>query len=410
MLKTFKDIFHILEAVSAEIFFGFPSKKIKIIGVTGTDGKTTTTHAIYHFLKTSGKKVSMISSIYADIGGKTADTGFHTTTPRPWKIRHFLKQAIDAGSEYFILETTSHAIAQNRIWGIPFEVAVLTNITREHTLEHGSFDEYVAVKTSLLLQANHAIVNANADIFSQVEKILRKKGKSFVTFSLNKRDVSFSWNDNYKTKITEAFNRENLLGAIACCKTLGLSDEEIYNSLPGFKLPQGRLDIVYDNEFMVIVDFAHTPNAIEQVLKAVKKDLLKKSGRIIHVFGAASERDDSKRPLMGEASGEYADLVILTEEDYRRENIEHIWSQIAEGLMKKGFEKVSPDHIQNENDKVFTTVKDRGEAINLGISLAKKEDIVISTGKSHEKSLNRDGVEKPWDEYEAIKSALESKN
>ncbi len=390
-MQTLKNIFHLFEALAADIWFGSPSRKIKVIGVTGTDGKTTTTHAIYHMLKESGKKVSMVSSVYANIGGDIQDTGFHTTTPRAFTVFGFLKKAIDAGSEYFVLETTSHALAQNRVWGIFYEVGVLTNITQEHSIEHANFDDYVKIKTRLLLRSKTAILNYDAVVFTTVKKILENQNKPFVTYSLANPQADFVWDSHIKTEISETFNKENILAALACCESLGVNRDKLIRSISSFTLPKGRMDIVYNKDFMVVIDFAHTPNAIHNVLQELRRNYLHLGGAIIHVFGSASERDDVKRPLMGKASAEFADHIILTEEDYRNEDVNKICKEIASGMKGK---------------KKYVIEPDRGMAIEKAIKLAKKHDIVVCTGKSHEKSLARNGTEYPWDEYKAVADAV----
>lgn len=390
-MQTLKNIFHLFEALVADVWFGSPSRKIKVIGVTGTDGKTTTTHAIYHILKESGKKVSMVSSVYANIGGDIQDTGFHTTTPRAFTVFGFLKKAINAGSEYFVLETTSHALAQNRVWGIFYEVGVLTNITQEHSMEHKNFDEYVRIKTRLLLRSQTPIINYDAAVFGTVKKILSTNHKPFTTYSLTNPHADYTWDTHIKTPITETFNKENILAAMACCVSLGVSRDKVIRAISSFTLPKGRMDIVYNKNFMVVIDFAHTPNAIHNVLQEIRRNYLKSDGKIIHVFGSASERDDVKRPLMGKASAEFADHIILTEEDYRNEDVNKICKEIASGI---------------GSSKPYEVEPDRGVAIEKAIKMAKKHDIVVCTGKSHETSLARNGTEHAWDEYKAVEQAV----
>lgn len=411
MIQYLKNLFHIVECIAADVFYGFPANKLRVIGVTGTDGKTTTTHAIYHILKKGGKRVSMISSIQATIGDHDQDTGFHTTTPRPWHVRKFLAQAVEAGSRYFVLEVTSHAMEQNRVWGIPFTLAVLTNITHEHLYHHKNFDAYFAAKMKLLIQAKRVVANSDSEIYPQVADFLTKRNRTVRTYSLQSKKADYVWSATLRAPVREDFNKENILAAIACCSLLGLQKSEIEKTILSFQLPKGRLDTVYNDKFTVIVDFAHTPHALERVLSAVKKNYIKHGARLIHVFGAASERDDSKRPLMGSASGRYADIVVVTEEDYRREDIQQIFNQISPGLVKEGFSFVEPKHFASQAvKKTYTTMPNRHDAIAVAIGIARKGDIVIVTGKSHEKSLNRGGVEEPWDEYAAITQALQLKS
>jgi len=404
-IKTFiqklKNIFHLTNAFLANVFYGFPSKKITVIGVTGTDGKTTTTHLIAHILKSCGKKVSYISTIFAKIGEKEYDTGFHVTTPNPWLIQKLIKEAVNNKDEYFILETTSHALDQNRVWGINYKIGVLTNVSHEHLDYHLSYEDYLKTKVKLLKKADVAFFNRDDRSYLYVKKMLkgRKKIIEYQKLPIIKK--------NFPN--LEKFNQENFSAAYLVALSLGLKSEEVLKAIKTFNLPKGRLDLVYDKDFKVIIDFAHTPNAFLRVLPEIRKKYLKGKGRLIHVFGAAGLRDDKKRPLMGEVAGQYDDLVILTEEDYRTESLFKICEQIAKGLKKKNFIQKSYNLIEQNDKKVYTIFEKRQEAINFAIKMANPQDVVVLTGKSHEKSLCRGKIEYPWDEYKAVKIALENK-
>jgi UDP-N-acetylmuramoyl-L-alanyl-D-glutamate--2,6-diaminopimelate ligase len=404
-IKTFiqklKNIFHLTNAFLANVFYGFPSKKITVIGVTGTDGKTTTTHLIAHILKSCGKKVSYISTIFAKIGEKEYDTGFHVTTPNPWLIQKLIKEAINNKDEYFILETTSHALDQNRVWGINYKIGVLTNVTHEHLDYHLSYENYLKTKVKLLKRADVAFFNKDDRSYLYIKKMLkgRKKIIEYQKLPIIKK--------NFPN--LEKFNQENFSAAYLVALNLGLKSEEVLKAIKTFKLPKGRLDLVYDKDFKVVIDFAHTPNAFLRVLPEIRRKYLKGKGRLIHVFGAAGLRDDKKRPLMGEIAGQYDDLVILTEEDYRTESLFKICEQIAKGLIKKNFIKKSYNLIEQNDKKVYTIFEKRQEAINFAIKMANPQDVVVLTGKSHEKSLCRGKIEYPWDEYKAVKIALKNK-
>jgi len=361
-MQKLKNIYHLFQAIIANIIYGFSSRKLKVIGITGTDGKTTTTHLIAHILKTAGKKVSFISSVYASIGGQEYNIGFHVTTPSPFALQKLLKQSVDNNDEYFVLETTSHALDQNRVWGIKYEVGVITNITHEHLDYHGTYENYTKTKLKLLKMAKVGIKNTYK-IASIIKKI---------------------------PDLTK-FNQYNYSAAYTVCQQLGLSDEIILKAMKTFQLPKGRLDLIYDKDFKVIVDFAHTPNAFENLLPEIRRQYLKKEGKLIHVFGSAGLRDFTKRPLMGEASNKFSDIIILTEEDYRTENLEKICQQIASGIKNKKYQIIS----------------DRQQAINQAIKTAKKNDVAVITGKGHENSLCRGKIEYPWDEYEAVEKAIE---
>ena len=360
-MQKLKNIYHLFQAVLANLWYGFPSRKLIVIGITGTDGKTTTTHLIAHILKTAEKKVSFISSVYASIGGKEHNTGFHVTTPSPFALQKLLKQSVDNRDEYFVLETTSHALDQNRVWGINYEIGVITNITHEHLDYHKTYENYAKTKLKLLKMAKVGIKNTDkiANIIKKIPNLTK-------------------------------FNQYNYSIAYTVCQKLGLSDEMILKAMKTFQLPKGRLDLVYDKDFKVIIDFAHTPNALLQLLPEIRKKYLQQSGRLIHVFGSAGLRDFTKRSLMGKASDKFSDIIILTEEDYRTESLEKICQQISSGI----------------KNKKCQIIFDRQQAINQAIKTAKKNDVVVITGKGHESSLCRGKIEYPWDEYEAVKKAL----
>jgi len=381
-LQRLKNIFHLTNAFLANVFYGFSSKKITVIGVTGTDGKTTTTHLIAHILKSCGKKVSYISTIFAKIGEKEYDTGFHVTTPNPWLIQKLIKEAVNNKDEYFILETTSHALDQNRVWGINYKIGVLTNVSHEHLDYHLSYEDYLKTKVKLLKKADVAFFNKDDRSYLYVKKMLkgRKKIIEYQKLPIIKK--------NFPN--LEKFNQENFSAAYLVALSLGLKSEEVLKAIKTFKLPKGRFDLVYDKDFKVIIDFAHTPNAFLKLLPEIRKKYLKNKGRLIHVFGSAGLRDNTKRPLMGEISSRFADFIILTEEDYRTEDPNKICQEIASGIKNKNYQ----------------VIIDRKKAIEKALKMAKKGDLVVFTGKAHEKSLCRGKTEYPWDEYQAVEIGL----
>ncbi|MCX7881278.1 MAG: Mur ligase family protein [Patescibacteria group bacterium] len=398
-IKKIKNFFHLIEAVLANFFYGYPSKKLKVIGVTGTDGKTTTTHLIYHILKTAGRKVSMISTVYAKIGNKEYDTGLHTTTPSSFLIQKLLNQSVKNKDEYFVLEVTSHGLDQNRVWGIDFDIGVLTNITHEHLDYHGNYQDYLKTKCLLLKRSDYIVLNEEDNSYKLVLREIKNQKSKIKNYN-SKLKILKNFN------LTD-FNRSNYAAAFQVAKILNITDEIIKKSFTSFKLPKGRLELVYDNNFKVIIDFAHTPNAFKQVLPEIKKRYLKKDGRLIHIFGAAGLRDSLKRPLMGEISGCYADKVILTEEDYRTENPFKICQQITQGLEKKGFKYLDINNFFEQNSKkIYTIIINRFEAIKKAIINAKENDVILLTGKGHEKSLSRGKSEYSWDEFLAVKEIL----
>ncbi len=407
--QDIKNIYHGLAAGLAAMYYGFPGKKLRVIGITGTDGKTTTTHLIHHILKTAGKKASLVSTVYAEIAGKTYDTGFHVTTPDPFMLQNFLRQAVNKGEEFLVLEVTSHGLDQNRVWGIDFEIGVVTNVTHEHLDYHKNYKNYVLTKEKLLIRATTAIINQDDESYKYFAV---SKYNRVITYGIKKKSDVTPENFSFKTKLPGKYNQYNCLAAIAVCKKLGISDMEIRKGILTFSGVVGRFEkIPNKKDLTIIIDFAHTPNAIENVLSYIKPQV---KGKLIHVFGAAALRDHSKRPLMGENSAKYSDYIVLTEEDYRSEDVNEIIEQIAVGCKRQRAIERNSNQIelvkQDEKEKrpVFFRIPDRQEAINFAVrKLAKKGDTVILTGKAHEKSLCRGKIEYPWDEYEAVKKALQ---
>ena len=397
LIRILKNYAHYLGALLSNLYFGFPARNLTVIGVTGTDGKTTTTHLLYEILTAAGKKVAMISSVYAMIGNKEYDTGFHVTSPNYWQLQKLLAKAKDNGQHYVVLEVTSHAISQHRVFGIPFAIAVLTNVTHEHLDYHKSYEEYLATKLKLLRMADVAVVNVDDESFKSISKIKSK----LITYGIKKGNINFN-SYPFTTKLPGEYNKLNCLAAAAAAKELGIDDAVIRETLATFGGVTGRFEEVPTNrDFRVIIDFAHTPNAFKQVLLTVRKQT---KGRLIHVFGAAGLRDYTKRPLMGAISARFADIIVLTEEDYRTEDVGEIMRQIEKGIMKNA--KFPTSSLKDSGLRGASKIPNRQEAINRAIQLAKKGDIVILTGKGHEKSLCRGKTEYPWSEHDAVKLAL----
>ncbi len=405
-LQKVKNLYHLVTSMVAVIYYGNPSKKIKVIGVTGTDGKTTTTTLIYHILKNSGKNVSMISTVSAVIGNKSYDTGFHVTTPSPFAVQRYIQTAVNQANEYFILETTSHALDQFRVFGIDFLIGLITNITHEHLLYHKTYENYVVAKTQLLNWALKGIVNKDDNSYRYILRHVNDKNK-LKTYGLKEEaDYNLEIQDRIGLKLAH-FNRYNYLAAYAVCRELGIPESSIFEAMKTFELPPGRMEVVHDKKFMIINDFAHTPNAIHEALLTLKEAHPQR--RIIHIFGAAAFRDDAKRPMMGEESATFANMSIITEEDYRTEDPEKIAGEIAIGFEKKGFHRVSPEHF-GQTDKQFTVIHDRKEAIEKALDVVQSGDIIILTGKGHEQSLCRGTQEYPWNDTTGVLAALHNRN
>ena len=395
MWQKTKNIYHLLVAIGATVWFGFSGRKLKIIGITGTDGKTTTVNLIFHILKTAGKRTSMISTVGANIHGQAFPLGFHVTNPASIPLQRFLKHAAADVLEdnYLVLEVTSHGLDQNRVWGIPFAIAGITNVTHEHLDYHKTYENYVKTKAKLLKSAPIAVVNKDDQSFPLVEKELGNlTNKKVITYGTDQAEFTLK-KYPYAATLSGNHNIYNCLLAIAICTQLGIAEKDIKKGIETFVLPQGRTEIVYEKDFTVMIDFAHTPNSFEKLLSWLRPQV---KGRLIHVFGSAAKRDESKRPEMGRIAGMYDDIIVLTSEDPRNEDPQKIMDDI-----ERGIEKTKKPHMLR-----FTR---REKAIQQAIALAKKGDLVILTGKAHEKSMNYGHGEEPWDEFAAVKTALQMK-
>jgi UDP-N-acetylmuramoyl-L-alanyl-D-glutamate--2,6-diaminopimelate ligase len=346
----------------AALWYGNPSDKLKVIGVTGTKGKTTTAHIIHHILSRMGKKTGLVSSIAAKTGGREIDTGFHVTNPDVITLNRFLKEMVDGGCEYAVVEVSSHGIDQKRIAGINFAVGVLTNIAPEHLDYHKTFKEYKKVKMSFINSSRIKIISPK-----------------HTTINVLRGD----------------FNNLNADAAVKAVKALGFSETQAIAALEDFRLPEGRLEEIANNKgFRIVIDFAHTPGSLEAVLNYLKTEPHK---RLISVFGCASERDPGKRSGMASVSSKLSDISIFTVEDSRYENIYGIFKPMVRTAARLG-------KIRNKD---FYTVPERGEAIALALTLAKPGDIVGIFGKGHEKSLAYKGFEHPWSDRDAVVNFLD---
>lgn len=404
MLQNIKNQVHGVKALYANIRYGFPSRSMKVIGITGTDGKTTTTELIYHILTVAGKKVSMISTVKAMINGKEYDTGFHVTTPTSSLLQKFFSIAKAGGSEFMVLEVTSHALDQKRVSGVKFDVGLITNISHEHLDYHKTFEEYVKAKAKLLNKTRVSILNIDDKNFEVLKNY--SSGK-IVTFGLKKADVT-PQNATYETTLIGEFNTYNILASIAVARVFGVDEESIKKGIKTFKGIQGRMEEVKtDKNFKIIIDFAHKPNALESALKTLKAIT---ENRLIVLFGSAGLRDRDKRPMMGKIAGKFADIAVITAEDPRTEDVREIIDAIARGAKSEGMiEKKRKKEKKNtiDQNKVFYKIPDRQEAINFAIrDLAQKGDIILLAGKGHEKSMCYGKTEYPWDEFKAVKKAI----
>jgi UDP-N-acetylmuramoyl-L-alanyl-D-glutamate--2,6-diaminopimelate ligase len=414
MWQRTKNIYHLQQAIIANILYGFPSRGMKIIGVTGTDGKTTTANLIYHILHEAGEKAAIISSVGAVIDGRKFDLAFHVTTPGRFAVQSYIKKAKKAGVKYIVLEVTSHGLDQYRIQGIHIDIGVVTNITKEHLDYHKTYDKYVHAKARLLKKAKIAILNKDDHSYLLLKKkeLGHYTGK-LLTFGMKKDADVNPHSFAFQTKLLGQFNKYNCLAAIAVVQNLHVSESAIRKGLISFVPPVGRQEIVYNKEFMVINDFAHTPNSFSVILQEAKRLTAK---RLIHVFGSAGKRDTYKRPEMGQISSKYSDIIILTSEDPRDEAPESIMHDIMTGIAVGKFDVLEGESItqqkpsMKDDKRYIVKIPDRKEAIGFAVALAKKGDVVLLTGKGHEKSMNYGHGEKPWDETKTAKDAIAVRN
>lgn len=420
----------------AAAFYNWPGRKLRVIGVTGTDGKTTTTNLIYQILLAAGIKAGMISTVNAVIGDEVLDTGFHVTTPDAHDVQRYLAKMVDAGLTDVVLETTSHGWAQYRVDACEFDIGVVTNISHEHMDEHGSYENYRAAKarlfsslekTSEKLQGNPRLSVINRDDpksfdflndFIKVKKLNYGLGEdanvraldiryspSGIRFTARSKDFEIP----VSSQLVGAYNVSNCLAALtATVYGLGIKPEIAAQGIASLAGIPGRMErIDMGQNFTAIVDFAHTPNALKVVLEAARSltpnpsptgrgEGVREKPRVIAVFGSAGLRDKAKRRMMAETSAELADLAVLTAEDPRTESLDGILEEMAAGARSRG----------GREGETFWRIPDRGEAIRFALRLAREDDIVLYCGKGHEQSMCFGTREHLWDDRTAMRAAL----
>lgn len=406
MVQFLKNLLHLGGAFISVIFFRYPARKIYVIGVTGTSGKTTTTHLLYEILKSAGEKVSMISTVEAIIDGKSLDTGFHVTTPSSWVLQKMIQAAVKQNCTYFIFEISSHALDQFRSFGCNLHMAIITNITHEHIDYHKSLNRYRSAKAKILSATPISILNRDDNNFDYLQK--KASGKIY-TYGMDQKAHFSQAELKLQTKLLGIFNMYNSLAAYTAAKVLGIDDTNIRRALLASKPVMGRMEeIPTEKKYRVFIDFASKPDAMQQAL-ATLKNICKQ--KLIVVFGCAGLRDRQKRPMMGEIAAMYADYSILTAEDPRTEDVRNIIGEIAKGFDIKKVEENNKSQkdftFTKTAEKYFWRIPDRQEAINFAIrKLAKDGDIIVICGKGHEKSMCYGKKEYPWDEKTAVMKAL----
>lgn len=419
--------YHVLRADLAAHQYGFPGKRMRVIGVTGTNGKTSTCFLIWKMLNAAGHKTGLMTTVAWGVD-KLEKQIEHMTTVDAKTLNFRMKKIADAGAEFLVLEVTSHALAQHRTFGVPIEIAVMTNVTHEHLDYHKTFENYRDAKRRLFKMAKYGVVNEDDKSWAYFAKDV----KEYITYGINSgilraKDVKLgaqgveysvdgeaSVGDKHaaedkhvggdknasgdmlriKTKIPGEFTVYNSLAAVAVGLKLGLNKEQISQGILALDSVEGRMNRVdLGQNFEVIVDYAHTPDAFLKVYESVVPG---KKGRIISLFGGAGRRDESTRGERGEIAAKYSDIVIITEDDSRDENPAEIAEEFVNGAEQAGF-------LRGKN---LLVELNREKAIQMAVELAKKDDIVLILGKGHEKTILRATGAVPFEDLKVTEKAL----
>jgi UDP-N-acetylmuramoyl-L-alanyl-D-glutamate--2,6-diaminopimelate ligase len=381
--------YHFILAFLGVLIYRFPSRKIILIGVTGTNGKTTTTEMINKILEKAGYKTALLNSIRFKIGKKKEINKLRMTMPGRFFIQRFLRKAVNERCKFTILEVTSEGIKQHRHRFLNFKVAVFLNLAPEHIEAHGSFKKYREAKIKLFRATREIhVINCedeNAKYFLEIP------AKKKITFGLKKGNFNLK-NTGLKLKIPGGFNLYNALAAFSVTKTLGIDEKIIKKTLENFEGVPGRMEEVISSPFKVIVDYAFTPNALEKVYQTLTESYKLQANKLICVLGAAGGgRDKWKRPILGKIAAKYCDEIIVTNEDPYDEDPWQIIEEIAQGTKGKA-----------------KKILDRREAIREALKRAKKGDVVVITGKGCEPSICVKEKKIPWDDRKVVREELSS--
>ncbi|MDR1197377.1 MAG: UDP-N-acetylmuramyl-tripeptide synthetase [Candidatus Nomurabacteria bacterium] len=408
---------HYYRAFRAATKFDYPASGLKVIGVTGTNGKTTTCFMIQRMLSEAGKKTGVMTTVGYGVGRDIKPQLEHMTTISSAKLNRRIRDIADSGAEFLVLELTSHALNQFRAFGVPIDVAVMTNVTHEHLDYHRTFKHYRDSKIKLFTSANNTrdgkkigIINADDPSAASFRRAIDIP----VTYGIEKGDARarqvkllpegvdyFLKYDgrklHIKTQIAGSFNVYNSLATALVGIVYGLSNDEIEQGIRSLDFVEGRMNAISEGQnFQVLMDYAHSPDSFEKLLPEMKKTA---AGRLIVLFGSAGgRRDPSKRRPMGEIAGRYADIVVLTEEDDRDTPGQQILKQIAGGAEKSG----------KKQGKNLFLIGDRTEAIEFALGQAKKGDLVLLLGKGNEKTIERADGEHPWNEAATARKILKN--
>ena len=386
--------------------YKFPGKRMRVIGVTGTNGKTSTCFMIWKMLNTAGHKTGLMTTVAWGVD-KLEEQIEHMTTVDTETLNYRMQKIAESGAEFLVLEITSHALAQNRIFGVPIEIAVMTNVTHEHLDYHKTFENYRDAKRKLFKMAKYGVINEDDKSWSYFANdvddyityginsgILRAEKVGLSAEGVNYEVGGANEKIKIRTHIPGTFTVYNSLAAVAVGLKLGLTRKQIEDGIAALASVEGRMNRVNEGQdFEVIVDYAHTPDAFLKVFESVVPG---KKKRIISLFGGAGRRDETTRAERGEIGAENSDIVIITEDDSRDEDRMTIAEEFARGAEKAG--KV--------REKDLFVILDREEAIKKAISLARKDDIVLVLGKGHEKTILRAEGAVPFEDLKVVRKVL----
>ena len=413
--------YHLTKAAMAAHKYGFPGKRMRVIGVTGTNGKTSTCFMIWKMLNAAGHKTGLMTTVAWGVD-KLEEQVEHMTTVDVETLNYRMKKIADLGAEFLVLEITSHALVQHRVYGVPIEIAVMTNVTHEHLDYHKTFENYRDAKRMLFKMADFGVINEDDKSWAyfaqdvkkyvtygiyngilQAENItLKADGVRYQTivsqqfFDVNNVDNKIKKLE-IKTQIPGKFTVYNSLAAVAVGIKLGLTKNEIEKGIYALGSVEGRMNRVKEGQkFEVIVDYAHTPDAFLKIFESVVPG---KKARIISLFGGAGRRDESTREERGKIGAINSDVVIVTEDDSRDEDPKMIADEFVKGAEAEG-------KILGEN--LFVEL-DREKAIKKAIDLAEKDDIVLILGKGHEKTILRAGGAEPFEDLKVVRKILRKK-
>ena len=362
-------------------FYENPSKQFKLIGITGTKGKTTTTYIVKSILEAHGLKVGLIGTIENVIGDKVLSTS-HNTTPDAIELQRYFRTMADENADAVVIEVSSHALELDRVLYSDFDIGVFTNLSQDHLDYHKNFENYFNAKKKLFSQTRLGIVNIDSEYGKRVLEETNCAKKTFgidnqadiraTDININAQNVKFTVNcedekHDMVLKIPGKFSVYNALTAISIAMEFGCTFSEIQKGFDDLKVP-GRSEIVnIDREFTVMVDYAHSPESLKSILETTKEYA---KNKVICVFGCGGDRDKTKRPIMGKISGELADFTVITSDNPRSEEPLEIIKEVEKGIKETG--------------KEYITIEDRAEAIFYALKIAKKDDIVVIAGKGHE--------------------------